>query len=132
MNGRPIGKPQIIFYYGSGYPCIKYIGKNQIEIQCHDDIKQGKIIIELSAQNWHFFVFNYQNTMGNIFLNGEMISSFKLGKSLPVYSVHDLVRIGDIPGIQGVICNIHYYSIPLSLWRIRNIYNIYSVLEIPV
>jgi hypothetical protein len=132
MNARPIGAAQNLFCYGNGYPQIKYIRENQIEIQCNINGNEKGIIIDLPAQKWHCFVFNYKNTTADIFMNGEMISSFRLGKSLPVYSASDLVIIGDTPGIQGAICNIHYYSIPLSLWQIINMYNIYSVLEIPV
>ena len=44
----------------------------------------------------------------------------------------DIISVGDINGINGAICNIVYYNIPLTKTKITQIYNTYFMKNPPI
>ena len=78
--------------------------------------------ITVTAQKWNQFVFNYNNNIVDIFVNGNLERSFKLS-TLPTYSIIDTITVGQPNGIDGAICNVTYSSIPFTKYQIANTYN---------
>jgi hypothetical protein len=84
----------------------------------------GNIIIykntDLLLQKWNNIVINYKSGILDIFINGELIQSFK--GYIP-YMKKDNITSGDKNGIHGGICNVLYFDKSLNLVQIQNVYN---------
>jgi hypothetical protein len=94
-----------------------------------------KKYIQVSApfQKWNFFVFNYNLNGLDVFVNGELVNSviFNEPSTIPIYSNEDKINVGSDNGfvdadrgLDGSICNIHYYQVPLTKYQIVNDYNL--------
>jgi len=123
--------------YG-GKPSIKYRGVDNTLMITIDNkmvngnpIKEknnlddsGNIIIykntNLLLQKWNNIVINYKSGILDIFINGELIQSFK--GYIP-YMKKDNITSGDKNGIHGGICNVVYFDKSLNLVQIQNVYN---------
>ena len=83
-------------------------------------------IVELPSQKWNNFVFNYNNNLVDIFINGHLVRTIEFNEMNPVpkYTPTDLVTIGEDNGVNGAICNIQYYTNPLTKYQIVNNYNL--------
>jgi hypothetical protein len=80
-------------------------------------------IVELPSQKWNNFVFNYNNQLVDIFINGHLVRTIELDE-IPIYNPTDLVTIGQDNGANGAVCNIQYYTNPLTKYQIVNNYNL--------
>ena len=84
----------------------------------------GNIIIykntDMLLQKWNNVVINYKSGILDIFINGELIQSFK--GYIP-YMKKDNITSGDKNGIHGGICNVVYFDKSLNLVQIQNVYN---------
>ena len=93
----------------------------------------GNIIIykneTLLLQKWNNIVINYKSGILDIFINGELIQSFK---SYIPYMRKDNITSGDKNGISGGICNVVYFDKLLNLIQIQNIYNSVKNLSPPI
>jgi len=93
----------------------------------------GNIIIykneTLLLQKWNNIVINYKSGILDIFINGELIQSFK---SYIPYMRKDNITSGDKNGISGGICNVVYFDKSLNLIQIQNIYNSVKNLSPPI
>jgi len=129
------GKPKVVYindknnfmntyriYVNSDETCISSDTSNNCFVQLEN----------IPIQRWNFFVINFQETVVDIFVNGELAQTAKTNIRLDVISNENAsVLIGDENGIDGAICNVYYHHHPLSLFEIVNMYNIekYSVLN---
>ena len=91
----------------------------------------------LPSQKWHNFVFNYNNSRVDLFVNGKLEKTYEFAddadrNDLPTYSSTDEIKVGNDNGLDGAICNIQYYSVPLTNSDIANLYNLYIVKNPPV
>jgi hypothetical protein len=119
-----------IFSYGSGQdfkPKIDYLTSDQ-----NNSYKDTYLIhvspatqhiVELPSQKWNNFVFNYNNQLVDIFINGHLVRTIELDE-IPIYNPTDLVTIGQDNGANGAVCNIQYYTNPLTKYQIVNNYNL--------
>ena len=89
-----------------------------------DEFKTIKV--DLPQQKWQFIVFNYHNNAVDIFINGNLYSSYKFDDiDRPTYNmINDNVIIGQEKGLEGVICNTKYHTKPLTKFEIVNTYNL--------
>lgn len=94
------------------------------EPDSEDNINTVKI--ELPSQKWHFFVFNYNNNIADLFVNGNLFNSYKFSdNNRPTYDhLSDELTIGEKNGLEGVICNTVYHTKPLTKFEIANTYNL--------
>ena len=79
--------------------------------------------IYLEPQKWHNLVFNYNNNIADLFINGSLKHSVDLGNNVPKYNSGDTMLIGD-ENLNGAICNITYYSNILTRNEIIKYYNL--------
>ena len=122
-----------IFSYGSGQdfkPKIDYLTNDQNNsykdtylIHVSQSAPATQHIVELPSQKWNNFVFNYNNQLVDIFINGHLVRTIELDE-IPIYNPTDLVTIGQDNGANGAICNIQYYTNPLTKYQIVNNYNL--------
>lgn len=81
--------------------------------------------IELNSQRWNQVVLNYNSTFVDLYINGNLERTFYFDTSIfPNYYPTDVVTIGQKNGLDGAICNIAYYTVPLSNFQIVNTYNL--------
>jgi hypothetical protein len=81
-------------------------------------------ITDIPLQKWNQFVINYSNNMVDVFINGVLVYTFNNPTTnYPTYNFMDCIIIGDNKGIDGAICNMTYYTTPLTLTEIVNSYN---------
>jgi hypothetical protein len=93
----------------------------------------GNIIMykntDLLLQKWNNIIVNYNSGILDIFINGELIQSFK--GELP-YMKKDNITSGDNNGIRGGICNVVYFDKSLNFVQIQNVYNSVKNLNPPI
>jgi hypothetical protein len=89
--------------------------------------------VYMPSQRWHFIVFNYRDTMVDLFINGNLERTFSLGTHLPFYRDTNVVTIGnDKKTIHGAVCNVIVYPFPLSKSKISQTYNVLKLQNPPV
>jgi hypothetical protein len=89
---------------------VKYNGENSFRLT-------------IPSQKWNHIVFNYYQNTVDLFINGNLERSMNL-KNSPINMLPtDIISIGDTNGINGAICNIVYYTEPLTKTKISHIYN---------
>jgi hypothetical protein len=140
-NNAAYSKESLIFSYGRGKPMITYY--NQID-QNNDDnnsfANTEKYIvyftnsrtstnkfkkINLPSQKWNNLVFNYFSDHVDLFINGSLEFTYTFdAESLPIYEASDMIKIGSQNGLNGAVCNVRYYTEPLSRSKIVNLYNL--------
>jgi hypothetical protein len=129
-----------IFDFGNGKPSIYYYNQsnntrlankdvygiqftNKILDSSLNIIKSGNEI-SLPNQKWNNFVFNYFDSKVDLYVNGSLERTFEFSNNMPEYRPTDLITVGDKDGLQGAICNVHYYKTPLSAETISSLYNL--------
>jgi hypothetical protein len=118
-----------IFNYGTSHPKISYISNDKstrndmeyITISANDNTKYK---FEIPRQKWNHVVFNYNNGSADVFINGTLERTLYFNGVNPTYTSTDLVTVGDDNGINGAICNVEYYSTPLTQFQISSKYNL--------
>ena len=112
----------------NGNPCIRYMGNDQWDFIFSDPLNtlshnKMNYIMKVPSQKWNHIVFNYYENNVDLFINGNLERNINLKlnpiKILPT----DVISVGDDNGIDGAVCNIVYYNIPLTQTKISQIYN---------
>ena len=116
------GKPRIT-YYNDSYDS-KFTDKYVFYFNESNSEKSG-YEISLPHQKWHNFVFNYRDSMVDLFINGNLEKSYSFTENNNQnFFVSDQITIGNTDGLYGAICNIKYYTEPLTQFQIVNMYNL--------
>ena len=131
LNEQPsFSNEKTIFNYGSSCPRISYTNNNKkdsimerINISVNSDT-DTVYNFEIPRQKWNYIVFNYNNGSVDIFINGNLEKTAYFYGKQPIYYDIDLVSVGDERGVNGAICNVEYYSIPLTQFQITTKYNL--------
>ena len=84
---------------------------------------------KLLLQKWNNIIINYDGSILDIFINGQLEKSFK--EIIP-YMKNDNITVGSNKGINGGICNVIYFDSSLSLEKIGYIYNSVKMLNPPI
>jgi hypothetical protein len=135
LNEQPsFSNEKTIFNYGSSCPRISYTNNNNNNNNNTNDSIMERINIlvntdtvynfEIPRQKWNYIVFNYDNGSVDIFINGTLERTVFFYGNPPRYNDVDLVSVGDESGVNGAICNIEYYSVPLTQLQITTKYNL--------
>ena len=114
----------------------------------YDTMKDTFYSLTLPSQKWNQIVVNYLDNKVDIFINGELERTFHLaGKDipttdmeksegletlLPTYNDLDTITVGDDFGIDGGICNVEYYKLPLTAEQISFTYNTMVISDPPI
>jgi len=73
-------------------------------------------------QRWNHIVMNYVNGQFDLFVNNEIVST--QSNVSPYINDTDVLQIGSIENTDiGAISHLRYYDQPLSLYKIKKIYN---------
>jgi hypothetical protein len=121
-----------ILDYGNGKPRITYY--NNMD----SDKTQNKYIfyftdstngpssysLTLPTQKWNYIVFNYYSNKVDLFINGNLERTFTFNNNMPNYLAIDNIIIGSDNGLDGAICNVNYFTAPLSKTKISNTFNL--------
>lgn len=131
-----------IFSYGGGKPKITYTNsdtdrKNRDAYNFYftDTAVQANYKTSLPSQKWNYIVFNYSSNKVDLFINGnlETTYAFDLINRLPIYSDDDIIVSGqDKTGLYGAICNVVYTKDNLLNNQIVNNYNILMLKNPPI
>jgi hypothetical protein len=130
---RAYSKETNIFDYGNGKPRVTYYNDNYDSkytdkyIFYYNESQGDKSGFEISLphQKWHNFVFNYRDSMIDLFINGNLENSYNFtNNNNQNFFVNDQITIGNNDGLYGAICNIKYYTEPLTQFQIVNMYNL--------
>ena len=118
-----------IFSYSNSYPEIEYIkSKNDPSKDKYRFTVSGQTPydINLPNQKWNNIVLNFnENRTIDIFVNGNLERTFASSKRmLDDNSTTNIINIGSTNGLYGAICNVKYYSAPLTLMQIVQNYNL--------
>jgi hypothetical protein len=86
---------------------------------------------EMPTQRWNQVVMNYVSNEVNVYINGEMVTTYSLSQKLPIYSPLDKITVGSPKvnaagekGLHGGICNVVYYKHTLTPEQIAMSYNL--------
>lgn len=121
-----------IFDYGNGKPKITYYN------DMSSDKTQNKYIfyftnstsgpssysLTLPTQKWNYIAFNYYSDKVDLFINGNLERTYKFKNNLPNYLAIDNIVVGSDKGLDGAICNVNYFTSPISKTKITNTYNL--------
>ena len=125
----PISIEKTIFNYGSSSPKISYKTNDNdtkndmgyVNISFNDNTSYK---FEIPRQKWNHIVFNYNNGSAHVFMNGTLERTVYFKGMNPTYTAADLVSVGDDNGVNGAICNVEYFSTPLTQMQISSKYNL--------
>ena len=113
----------------AGNPKISYnLEKHMFRITIRDSknnylVNNEKVIYKtnrLPMQRWNNIVINFNGGTLDIFINGMLVSS---ETQMVPYMEHDNIYSGERNGVSGGICNVTYFSSPISKKHINILYN---------
>lgn len=134
-----------IFNYGNGKPKITYT--NNFVDNTYRDIysfyftnaaSKPNFQITLPNQKWNNIVFNYHGNVVDLFINGNLETSFTFDSinqqysTMPEYSIKDSITVGQNGGLKGAICNITYNNTNLEKHQIVSNYNLLMLKNPPI
>jgi len=125
-----------IFRYGNGNnmkPMISYYNnsdnnKNTYRFYFSKIGGDPDYELTLPVQRWINFVVTYNNSIVDLFVDGELTRTFSFTDAhpVPVYNTFmDDINVGQKNGLHGAIANIVLYKIPLTKSQIAANYNLY-------
>jgi hypothetical protein len=137
------GKPLITYSGGKGN--YRMYLTNQLEA----DIPQPQLEMHLPLQKWNHFVFSYDGNNVHIFINGDLVKTYKFDNiNRPTYSIGDTIITGMTPGnpirnapsnqlpntlgASGSICHVRYHTRPITQREVITEYNMYMYSNPPV
>ncbi len=130
-----------IFSYGDGKPRITYKNDSGNKRQENVDVYSiyfsnvddtAKYDVSLPNQKWNMFAFNYFDSKVDLYINGSLERTFEFTDNIPTYSASDTMAIGSDKGLDGSLCNLNYYTKPLSELEITTNYNLLALKNPPV
>jgi hypothetical protein len=126
-DGKQHVKP-IITYRRS--EVSNFIDEIVISFSTNDQSLSKSIIIP--KQKWVNVVITYNNNIADVFINGNLERSIDVFTDPPQFNILDKITIGEPNGIIGAICNVIYYTTPLTNTEIVNYYNLLKTRNVPV
>jgi len=104
-----------------------------IELWCRENMTIGNPVPDehlltvfekeglLKTQKWNNIVINYDLGVLDIFVNSQLVGSWK---HIVSYQTSKKIKIGEFDGIAGGICNAMYYPSAINLFQIKKHYNL--------
>ena len=138
-------KESDVFNYGDGKPRITYYndmtnasnnfgasGVDKFKVYFSNSTAPVAVYkFTLPSQKWNNIVINFSSVKADLFINGKLEKTYNFKGNHPTYDHVDYITIGENNGLDGAICNIVYYSHPLSLVEIVSHYNMLSLRNPP-
>jgi len=131
-----------IFSYGTGKPKINYTNdindannRDKYIFYFTDSATKPNYQMTMPSQKWNNIVFNYSGDRVDLFINGNLETTFYFDETnrMPHYSEADNITVGqNNKGLLGAICNVVYYKNNLLNNQIVNDYNILMLKNPPV
>jgi hypothetical protein len=131
-----------IFNYGPGKPKINYTNdindannRDKYNFYFTDSATTPNYQTTLPSQKWNNIVFNYSGNKVDLFINGNLETTFRFDETnkIPQYSETDNITVGqNNQGLYGAVCNVVYYKNNLLNNQIVNNYNILALKNPPV
>ena len=139
QNAFSASTPITIFRIGNnsvknGKPRIQY-ANGKYEFFLTTLATAPHFAIELPIQKWNHFAISYNDNIVNIFVNGNLEKTHKLGVSEVVkYNVADVIAVGSDQAKNnvGAICNVRYYKTPIRKYDVIKEYNLLMYKNPPV
>jgi hypothetical protein len=91
----------------------------------------NKYLFSLPNQTWNNVVFNYKNTICDLFVNGKLIHSHLLTDVSSIFP-NGAIWVGEESGLYGSVANVTYFSKPLTLSYIQTNYALLRYKNPPV
>jgi hypothetical protein len=132
-----------IFKYGNtndgnlGKPSISYIGNSKwkfnftVPSTLSDrkpnptlEYQDTYFILPVASQKWNQIVFNYYDNKVDLWINGNLERNMDLHLNPIQQSQTDTITIGSKFDLMGAICNIQFYSKPMTSSQISQAYNL--------
>jgi hypothetical protein len=111
-----------ILDYG-GSPLIEYnIEKNKLDVIFinQNKLKEKIVSSKVQLQKWNHIVINNIGGTVDVFINGTLIKT--VNNVIPFNSVKN-ITVGSSKGIRGGLTNLMYFSQPLTIHQINQIYS---------
>jgi len=99
-----------------------------------DDV--SGVPISMQMQAWNQLIISYNDSVADIFVNGNLEKSIPLG--LPAYDQGDIIEVGHGDntvtggGLHGAICNVVYHKTPVTQFQVSSDYNLNRFKNPPV
>jgi len=121
-------KRGIVMSYG-GNPELYYDYENReliLECQSLNEMNESKILYRTSTilyQRWNHFVINYNYGTLDLFINNNLVGSYKNITPFINLGKHNLA-FGDSSNILDNcgVCDIRYFNIPITLSKVESLY----------
>jgi hypothetical protein len=137
------GKPLVSYSVAKGN--YRMYLTNQLAV----DGPSPQFEMHLPLQKWNYFVFSYDEDQVHIFVNGDLVKTYKFDETTrPSYSEGDSIIAGMNPGAKirnapggqsattygasGSICHVRYYTSPITQREVVSEYNLYMYSNPPV
>ncbi len=114
------------------YNLEKHMFRITVKDKNGDDPKNHKVIYQtdrLPMQRWNNIVVNFLGGTLDIFINGMLVAT--VDKIIP-HMEHDVIYSGEKNGMGGGICNVTYFSSPLTKRKIQFLYNTFKNKNPPI
>jgi len=132
-----------IFKYGNtqdgnlGKPSIAYVGNSKWKFNLTVPVPSSSsspntplqyedtyFILAVPSQKWNQVVFNYYDNKVDLWINGNLERNMDLHLTPIQQTPTDTITIGSKFGLMGAICNIQFYSKPMTSSQISQSYNL--------
>lgn len=127
-----------IFKYGNtndgnlGKPSISYIGNSRWKFNFTvpstkpsvEEYQDTYFVLPIPSQKWNQVVFNYYDNKVDLWINGNLERNMDLHLNPIRQTQTDTITIGSKSGLMGAICNIQFYSKPMTSSQITQAYNL--------
>ena len=115
-----------------GHPQIMYNGANDMCVVNYDNKPpSAPVEFKIPLQKWVHFVMAYDSNNIDIFINGKLIKSIPRGRTVEL-NADDIITVGQDNGLQGGICNIMYYTRPLTKTDMTSLYELNKDVDPPI
>ena len=81
----------------------------------------------IHAQRWNHIVIVNDGSTIDVHLNGELSNSI-----YAISNLSDTLIVGQDNGVAGQLCNLSYYTTPLSYTSIQQLYQQFRALDPPI
>ena len=113
-----------------GKPSITYLGNSQwkfnLTVPSNPDIENNTtyFVMSVPSQKWNNIVFNYYDNKVDLWINGNLERNMDLRENPLNHHQTDVITIGSKFGLMGALCNLQFFSKPMTATQITQSYNL--------
>ena len=127
----PYNGDATIFEFSDFHPRLIYNGATGKFKAYYNQSKYEEFTMPL--QKWNHVVFNYTKSNVDLFVNGELESTYGVrdidNENL---TIGDIISVGQDNGLSGGVCNMVYFNHPLLKYEINTMYNLNKDKDPPI